>query len=778
MRILFKQSFRILLKYRLYTGFALLGLGVAITSLWFISDYVNKMQSFDKFHEGHSNIYRLSLQIAAGGSVDNFATTGIPLGQHLKENYTGIEEYATLTPISVIIKRKEEVYRESGIYSANPETLNVFTFDFLHGNEGAISLPNSILVTESLAKKHFGRSDIMGEELNLNNEIYTVRGVVRDWPENSHLELTAITSREAETSFDLQSWFNIENYTYVKVSDGLGKAEVDAKLDLIVEKVIAPELEGADVEVGFHSQALTDVYFSPGLIDDVKKGSLTYMYLLMLAGALVAIISCLNFVNLTLTLSAQRRAEVQIKRILGITKSYLQVQTAVEALIMAVMVAGFAAILVVIFNKLYFENTSFNSLKSFTNWPVVALSILFVVLIAVIASPYSKGLSGSTRAVLQGETAGTRFFKRLVLGLQFCIAGLVIILTLTLEKQWDFIKKNDLGFDRNGIIVLGLPDYEAIPDNGISFRDRIVELASVSSASLIGGGALPGEENGKDIFEVLDNGSRTERVYNIYRIDENYLEVLNIPLAEGRNFESASGDLKSGIIVNETLVKSEGWSDPLGKSIWYMDEERKVVGVVRNFYNKSLHNAIEPVAFIYETAGANSLLLADSSRDLSSIRNIWDEFYPETPFTATYFDEFINAMYVSEKQLTSLFRFFSITALILCSIGLYALFSLHVLQRTKELSIRKVLGATSLNLIYQVLKQYGSIVAISIIVAVPLAWYMIQAWNAKNPLLSGVSYGVYMVSGIIVLLTSILVVGFHVLKVIRVNPAETLKSND
>ncbi len=771
-----RHSLRILLKYRLYTGFALIGLSIAITSVRFIANYLKTSYRYDTFHTQHQEIYRLSMEVTAGGNTDHYATTGKPVGEFLHKNYTGIEGYAKLKfhPSTLFINGK--AFTEKGFFQANPQTLSIFSFNFLAGDHQALSQPDAIILAESLAIKYFGKVDIIGKQVRVEENTYSVAGVFQDWPQNTHIQVNALLSETVEPEYDVQSWFDIEQYTYILAAPYLDQKELQSRLDQLAADHLAPLIEGSGVAVSFSAQPLSEIHFSPPLVDDVQKGSRIYTNALALAGLLVLIIALLNFINLTLTRSTQRTKEIRVKKVLGISRHQLLRQSAVESLAMTLLVLIFSTVLIQFGEKFYTAYTGYEPISLVGNGFLMLWLSLLVFVCGLVGSTYSGVyLSFSSPSVSQ-EGPRILLLKKLLLGFQYSIAILVLILTLSMGRQLDFLLTKDLGFDQEEVLILRLPEGEAERSRALTLREQLRSRSSIQSASLIGGGALPGEENGKDLFEVYQAGSKTEKIYNIYRVDERYFELLNIPLAEGRYFNPAQiTDKKGGIIINEALARSLNWEKPLGKEIGYGGEKRKVIGVVKDFHNKSLHNLIEPIVFLFETEQPNHLLVKASPIELTAIQSEWHEFYAGTPFSVTHFDRFIGNMYDKEKQLSQLFQFFSIISLLLCYMGLFALFSLQVQQRTKEMGVRKVLGAELGNLFSAIIKNYGRVVSFSIMAAMPIGWYLVQVWLAEFSFSATVGFGMYLLAGFIVISTSLLVISYHLIKIVNVNPALALK---
>lgn len=315
-------TLRVLFKYKLYTGVSLIGLGIAISSFWFIANFVKNSHEYDAFHANHDRIYRLTMEIIAADNTDHHATTGKPPASLLTESYAGIDAYAKMVFISPVVKVRNDVFKEGGFFNVNPEALEVFSFDFIRGDKAScLSGRNSIVLSRFLAEKYFSHVNVIGKEINIDDNPYTVSGVFEDWPKNSHLDIKAlVSSGVTKTSYEPQDWFDLEQYNYVLLDPTNNQNYLDENLTQLTVQHLTPILEGSGIDVKFNSQALKDLYLADGLIDDVSKGNRTYIRALTFAGLLVLLIAGLNYVNLSLTRSTQRAKEILLKKILGISR--------------------------------------------------------------------------------------------------------------------------------------------------------------------------------------------------------------------------------------------------------------------------------------------------------------------------------------------------------------------------------------------------------------------------------------------------------------------------
>jgi len=776
----FKISFRILFKYRLYTGISLIGLGIAISSFWFVANYVKNSYQYDLFHQNSGRIYRLTMDFTTGGNTDHMAATGKPLGTLLKTGATGIDAYANMAFLgNAMVKVEDQLFNENGFFKVNPGTLEVFTFDFLSGDKtNCFTNPNSVILSRFLAEKYFNGIDVINKQIVVDEDIFIIKGVFEDWPENSHLDVRALLySGVIASNFEPQDWFDLEQYNYVLLDPALSQADLTRKLEQLTAVHVTPIFKGSDVVVKFNSQPLSGLYFEPGLIDDVPKGNSRYVNVLAFAGLLVLLIAGLNYINLSLTQSTQRTKEIRLKKILGISRKQLLIQSGIESLVMTLLALVISGIIVLILNDLYFQYTGFLATGISGNWLLLLIITIITFVIGLIGASYSGIYLSLSPKLIDRESASINSFKKVMLGFQFAIASVILIATLTVNKQINFMENKDLGFSKEQVLIVGLDDNEELKNQRIQLREQIKNFTEIKNASLIGGGALPGEQNGKELFQVTINGNKVERVYNFYRIDESYCELLDIKFASGRNFQSNRlNDKNNAFIINESLAKSLNWQNPIGKTLWYGNQARKVIGVVKNFHNKSLHNIIEPIVFMYDENYSSNLLVKTQISNVDIIKSVWVGLFPDKPIRLTYFDQFIDAMYTKENHLVKLLGFFSILTMALCCMGLFAIFSLHALQKSKEMSIRKVLGASSKSLIQSMASSHITTTLLALGIAMPIAWYLMNDWLNEFNYKIQMDLLIFILSAALILLASCIALAYHVNKILNVNPVEFLDS--
>ena len=775
-------SLRTLFKYPVYTVISVIGMGTAMAICLLIGNYVISNYNYDAFHEHGKNIYRLTMEVTTGDGTEHFANTGRPLGKLLMEQFSAVKSSAQLAPYyDAQVKVKDEMFAEKGFYATNTETLDVFTFRFHRGNRAScFSQPNTVLLTKSTAKKYFNSIEVVGETLLIEDEEYLVSAVIEDWPRNSHLPVNALLYRgEGANIHELQDWFNMDYYTYILLDEKSNQTALTSSLKQLTNKQITPHLEGSGVSIAFRAQPLKGLYFEKGLIGDLPKGNKIYVNALGMAAILILILSCFNYINLTLTQSVRRSKEISIKKTLGISRKQLVFQFMLESLLMTFLFLAVAAMLIIAFAGLYMQYTGLSITDLYTGRSVLA-GILAVSLVSgLFGNSYSVGYLTFSRMLNKAnEKLSVNQFKNVLVGFQFGIASMMIMAILTMNKQISFMQNKGLGFSKEGIAIVKLPEGETLKNKFIAFREKLSNQTMIEQASLIGGGALPGEDNGKEIFQVIQDGKTLDKIYNLYRIDEAYFNLLNIQLAGGRNFDkNRPSDTVASVIINEMLTRSLNWTDPLGKEIIYGNggKPRKVIGVVKNFHNQSLHHVIEPIVFIYDENYSSNLLVKTRASDIDLLKAAWKDFFPDKQFSVTFFDEFLKVQYLKEVKLSRLLGLFSILAVIISAMGLFAMFSLNITQKIKEISIRKVLGANLVDLMSMITRKYFVIILIATGLTIPVSWYTMNYWLSSFAFRVDIHPIIFALSAVIIMLVCLITVLHHMYRIFHVNPAKTLK---
>ena len=731
---------------------------LGITSALFMAFYVQHQLSYDAGHAKADDIYRVVMEVAADGESTHYAATGKPLGPILLKEYGEVEAYASFYALSGQLtfsgglQRGGARFKEKEVYAVNKEVFKVFDLPLAEGSpEQALHTPYSIVLSQALAKKYFGDRAALGQSLEINGEHYQVTGVLQQLPTNSHMAISALLSEESMSAeFSLQDWFDLENYTYILLKDPAGEKAMLPKLKQLAANYLAPVMEEGQMKIAFYLQPLKEVHFSPGLTQDQPTGNKAYSYIFIVVAFLILIIACFNYINLSMALALKRGKEIGLRRVLGGDKQNLIQQLAFESFCMSLLSLGMSAVLIIYFFPVFKMMSGLEvTLPEMLNWKfglIAAAMFFFVAMIGGIYPILYLARLEPVEALKNTSTARNNVWvHKTLLTVQFAASLIMVICTLVLRDQMVFLQERDLGFNRERLLLVNLPEDVAAYQDILRLKEVLEENDFVEGASLSGYGSLPGIENGKDVVEIRSGGKLVERVLNVFSWDDQVVDLLSIELIAGRNFAAElASDKQQGVLVNEQLVQELGWQDPLAEKISYMGHERQVVGVVKNFHFTSLHNKIEPAIIVYQNEYLQKLMVKVRETNLPLVETIWKQQLAAYPFEYTYLDDLWDSQYAGDTRLMSLFAVFSGLAILLACMGLLGLATFAVRQRKKEIGIRRVLGARFKDIFISISREFTLVVFLSVLIALPVAYYLTSALQDEFPYRAGISLSTYL----------------------------------
>ena len=787
-----KITWRNLTRNKLFFSINSLGLAVGMAACLLILLYVAYERSYDTFHPDAGRIYRVELDSYQNGKLAFKSATSYPaIAPTLKKDYPEVEQTARLFDAnSSVVSYQNQRFREDNYYFADSSVFNVFHLPFVKGNPAtALRGPGGVVISETTARKYFGTADPMGKTLKLDRDAYQVRGVFRDYPKNSHLELDLLfsyfTHRDAQTNW---GWYDF--FTYVKLRPGTDPQRFEAKMrDLVMR------YNGKDRGVGNKDelllQPLRDIHLTSHLNQEAEvNGNGGAVTVLALIAFFILAIAWINYINLATARAVDRAKEVGIRKAIGAERGQLVRQFLFESLLLNLFAGVLALFLVWVslpaFNDLTGRLLSLDFWLRNTLW----LPTLGVFLVGTLLSGLYPAfvLSGFRPvAVLKGKVlnaSGGLSLRQTLIVVQFAASIVLIVGTLTVYRQLRYMQDQNLGFDPNQTLVLrgaGIRDstYEAKAN---SFKQELIRagLAEKATASAY----VPGIEilwtNG---WKRLD---RAEAPYNtLYNtsIDYDFLDTYSIKLAAGRNFSRQFGTDRKGVLLNETAVKLLGFNSPedaLNKQLQSGDTLR-VVGVVKDYHQQGLRTGHWPmiIRLIPDNASFFSLKLKtsdDLEAKLSGIKTRYDQFFPGNSFDYFFLDTFFNEQYKAERQFGKVCGIFAGLAIFIACLGLFALATFMAEQRTKEIGIRKVLGASVPGLVGLLSKDFLKLVVIAIAVATPLAWYAMNRWLADFAYRTDVPWWSFVMAGLLAVGIALLTVSFQAVKAALMNPVESLRS--
>jgi len=797
-----KVAVRYLLRYKEYTLINMLGLAVGITCCLLIMLFVRNEFSFDRFHKNSDRIVRSWQHERVEGQDFINVVNPLPMGPALQSSFPEVESTCRIYDLNAMVQKGDQSFNED-IKMVDSTFFSIFDFTLQNGAANKVlENPSSLVLTPEIAKKYFGTEDAIGKTLQIqlgeNKELFTISAIAEPSPNASSIKYKMlIPFSNAHQLFRerlFHSWSNIFVETYVLLKQGVQIAALEKKMPQMVKHQLGEDYREGAYTV--HLQPMTDIHLNnklPGGIEPVSNPK--YAYILACVGILILLVACVNFITLSIGRSTTRALEVGVRKVLGAERRQLIRQFWGEAILLTVcsVVVGLvlAGVLLKPFNLLINQDLHFQFDLGF-----LAFAILLIGFIALVAGIYPAIiLSGfNPMEVMKGRFAVTRGRGYLRHGLivgQFVVSIAMIVCTLGIGKQMQYIRKMDLGYTRDQVIIV--PTNKNIKDGtalaGL-FRDELLKHPEVEAVTT---SVFSFAESPWCNLGYTDD-HKIYRNFQFNKIDPQFIPALKIQLVAGRNFqEGNSADEYRSIIVNEALVKEYGWKDPIGQKLPGRYDER-IVGVVKNFNYESLHTKVEPLvlALRHDSIMRHSqdVSFAVSPQPRVSVRmkggnpisnqeilkKAWMTVAPNQEFEFSFLDDKIAAQYEAEQRTSSIVKLAAGLSIFIACMGLFGLVTLTVIKRAKEISIRKVLGASVGSIVGLLATYFVRLILVASLVAFPLAWWAIQKWLGDFAYQTNISWWLFAAAGIASLLVALITVGFQALKAAMANPVKNLRS--
>ncbi|MDH3892319.1 MAG: ABC transporter permease [candidate division Zixibacteria bacterium] len=793
-----KIALRSMKKHKGYSLTNIAGLAVGMTCCVLIMLWVHAELSFDQFNENGQNIYRIYHHLTLGGADRRTPSAGAPWGPALVEQVPEVLNAARIRPgnrSSVTFEDKQ--FFEEDFFYADNSLLDLFTFPISIGDKKTVlSTANSVVLTEETAHKYFGDQNPVGLVLRFDDQFdYTVTGVMADMPDNSHLQFDFLISFEtlyAQDSRPHEHWGAMGNPTYLLLADGADPRQVEAQAAGIIDENLGETLKQVGATLTLLLQPLAEIHlYSDFGSDTAQTGAITYVYLFSAIAVFILLIACINFVNLSTARSAGRAREIGMRKAFGAARSRLVGQFLGESLLYSflavVLTIAVVPIALPLFNSLAQRNLVFDMTQPI--WMIPAL-VGLAILVGLVAGSYPALFLSSFRPVkvLKGTlTAGASNskFRRILVVSQFTISVILIIGTITIFGQVEYMKNRALGFNKEHVVIFPNPsDTEQV-----SMESLRAEFAKVPGVVAIAASqGTPG--NGYSMTNFHPEGyaeDEQELMANI-NVDHNFLSTLGMELAAGRDFSAdLTTDSGSSCLINEAAVRRFGWENPIGKTIQqrvHNDSgiafvDRTVVGVVKDFHFESLRAEIVPLYIGNLQDGLETFSARIAGGDISEIvgrlEDKFKELAPSRAFDYFFLDESFDLQYQMEEQLGKIALTFCLLAVFIGCLGLLGLSSYTAEQRTKEIGIRKVLGASVAGIIRLLSQEFLVLVVLANVVGAPVAYYVMDGWLAEFAYRISVDWRIFAASGLTALLIALLAVSLQAIRAARSNPVKAIK---
>jgi putative ABC transport system permease protein len=795
-----KVAFRNIFKYKVYSFINIIGLSVGIAACILILLFVNDELSFDKSNTNYDKIYRVHTNASLSGREIKIALSPNPIGEALMKDFPEVTAFTRLMPNrNMLIRYKNNVFVETNFFWADSGTFKVFSIPFIKGNpDKALTEPHTIVLTENLAKKYFGDEDPMDKVMNFEDGTpYTVRGVVKDCPQNAHWHYDMFASMSSLGRDSSQQWLGNNLYTYILLNKGSSINNLQAKLKDFTRKHVSKnifEIFGVTydqmMQTGnryeFEFQPLTDIHLKSHLDYEIEPNSdIKYVYIFSMIAIFILILACINFMNLATARASLRTKEVGVRKVLGSNKKQLIIQFLFES----ILLSGFAVLIAVVlsemllplFNVITGRHLETGYLSNFEAIPAVIFSILFIGFLS--GSYPAFFLSSFKPAAVLGSKVSIFKNSWLRSGLvvfQFAISIILIIGTLIVYLQMRYIQNIKLGFDKDHILVI--QRAWALENQAKTFKDELVKNTSIVSAS--NSDNMPGQLFSQNLYRTEGADTR-QHIVAVMAADYDYARTMGIEISLGRYFSRDYPSDTMSVVINETAAKIMGIKDPIGKriiSVGNPDPARStftIIGIMKDFHYESLHQKIRPLIMQLNRGQTAFLPIRLSTTDfagsISLIEKLWKKFVPDKPIEFYFLNDNFDQLYRAEHKTSQIFTTFSIISIFIACLGLLGLASFTAERRTKEIGIRKVMGASTTGIIFLLSKEFIKWVLIANIIAWPIAFYIMTNWLEDFAYRINFPYWILFASALIAMLIAIITVISQALKAANSNPVNSLK---
>jgi len=794
----YKVAVRNILKYKMFSAINIFGMTIGIASCLMITLYVTHELSYDEFHKDADRIYQVGLNGKIGGQDIRVANTCSPMAAALVADIPEIAESTRINTIrKSVIRNGEKIFAEDKVFAVDSNFFEFFGYKLKEGNlKTVLKEPNTVVLTEKLAKKYFDDKNPIGGLLVIGNEnkTFKVTGVAENSPSNSHFIFDVLISAESDEELKSTIWLNNSLYTYFKLQLGTTLTSAEEKFIPLVEKYIGPELEkfmGTTLQqmkqaggaYGYYATNIKDIHLHSTSQGDLEPaGNIMYVYFFSGIGLFIIIIACINFMNLSTARSAGRAKEVGLRKALGSLRGQMVGQFMAESILYSFVAVTLAIIIS------YFLLPSFNILsgkdlgmETFLSPMFIGGILILAFFVGIVSGSYPAFYLTSFSAVevLKGKVragAKSKGIRSTLVVFQFGLSIFLIIFTVVVFQQIKFMQDKNLGIDKNNVLILDNADR--LGANKEAFRNGLAELTGISKISYTNN-TFPGVNN-TTVFKTA--GSEQDHIMGVYYADFDHQDVVRFELKDGRYFSKDFPSDSLAILLNEAAAKEFGFENPVGEEVLYNDQgsvfkKYKVIGVIKNFNFESYKDQVRPLSILL-TQNADNLLVryeGGASDIISRVENLWKQYAPNEPFQYSFLDENFDRLFRTEQRMGKLFSIFSGLAIFIACLGLFALAAFTSEQRTKEIGIRKSMGASVVSLSILLSKEFTKLVIIAFIPAAIVAWYVCNNWLDGFAYRIDINPVVFVLSGLAAIVIAWLTVSYQSIKAAAANPVDSLR---
>lgn len=800
-------AIRNLWKYRFYSLINILGLAIGLTCFLFILLYVQDELTYDKYHKNADRIYRINFEGFAFEQELDFTTVGAQVGPTILREYPEVEQIFRFRQYGGnIVAYENKSFREPDWVYADSTFFDVFSFNLVKGDpKQALVEPNTLVITEEVAKKYFGNDDPIGKSVRVdNNTNYRITGVMEAMPRNTHFNFDFLASLSSREESRDPTWLNNNFHTYVVLKEGVNPEAVNEKFDALIRTYIGPEIEqfmGKTIDdllasgsyLNFSLFPLTKIHLYSDKQNELgTNGDINYVYIFSFIGLFILLLACVNFINLSTARSATRAKEVGMRKVVGARRPQLIAQFLSESFLVAILALIIAGSLLFVllpyFNDLSGKQFVMNEVIS-PNLLLLMLSLVGVV--GLVAGSYPALHLSSFKPLFALKNSaikqvGHRISLRSVLVIfQFAITIGLIVGTIVVSDQITYIQNKKLGYDKDHVIILD--NFYTLGNNCLPFKEEVAKFPEVISVTMTGALPTPSNRNSSATFLGREADPSKTHVLQQFTVDVDYIPTLGMEIVQGRAFSTEFPSDSSAVILNEAAVALYGLDDPLGVEVSNFSggtaqnpviNTRRVIGVVKNFHFESLRNKIGPLALFMGNSSSNLAMKINTSNVpafISRVKELWNQMGPSQPFDYAFMEDDFNAIHEEEARVKDVFSVFTIIAIIIACLGLFGLATFTTEQRTREMGIRKVIGASISRIFFLLTTEIVKWVLIANLIALPIAYFLMKKWLEGFAYPIPLSLTIFIGALLIGVLIAVITVSYQAIRVSIISPSRALR---
>lgn len=788
-----KIAWRNIRKQKFYSFINILGLTIGLTCCFLIFMYVRFELSYDSFHKNNDRLYRLVTDVITPTEVIEAEITSAPMGPNIEADFPEVVSAIRINPISTQVDIGDAKYQEDEVVLADSALYDVFSYRLIRGNvKDVLREPFSVVLTESKARKYFGEADPIGKTFQIDGKKLTVKvtGVMADVPENSHMPFDMVISMATAEKMgdDLRdSWGNFGKHTYLLLAPGADAAKLEKKLPDFMERHIGSVMKKNNMFYTLHLERLKDVYMTSKRNAPVK-GSMTNVYIFSIVAIFILLIAVINFVNLATARATERAREVGVRKSVGAYESQLTIQFLCETMLLSLFAFALSVVLCQLllpsFNLLAGKEIAYNIFLTGT----VGWFLMIAIGVGLLAGIYPATVLSSYKpvVVLKGAFSSSNkglFLRRGLVVFQFVITIVLIAGVMIVYYQLLYLQDRDLGFKKDQQMVVEFGAAGNMKEKWNDIKRQVLNIPGVSGATF--SSAIPGKFHNSAYTNMeMKNGDMQASNINLYFVDFDFVKQYQIKMVAGRAFSAEMGtDSTQAMLVNEAVVSSLGYSKPeeiIGKKFDQWGRKGTVIGVIKNFNYRTLREEVSPLTMRIEPYAFSPMTITvdpkSIKKTLAGVEAIFSRYVPDGRFDYSFLDEVFDKQYRGEYRFGRLVLTFAILAIFLATLGLLGLISYIVIQRTKEIGIRKVLGASVSNILLLLSTDFIKLIAVALLVATPLAWYLMYQWLQEFAYRINVPWWVFLAAGSVAVFIALATVSIQTMKAAMTNPVKSLRT--